>query len=369
MDHSNAKDIANHSTVDGDRFKELKAFDDGKAGVKGLVDSGITNLPRIFIRPPEDLIEEKNIGHLQVQVPVIDLSAIQGRDKSNSVIDEIRQASEEWGFFQVINHGIPQSLLDEMIDGAHRFHEQDAEVKKQYYSRDLLRMVRYFSNGDLFESSTANWNDCLAIKLTASNQVEPDELPEVCRSPVIDYASHVNKLGETLFELLSEALGLELDNLNALGCAESCYFLLHYYPPCPEPDKTQGVKRHTDFSFLTILLQDQIGGLQVLYDNQWADVPLLPGSLTVNIGDLLQIISNDRFKSAEHRVIANRIGPRVSVPCFFGGVSTPARKYGPLKELISEESPALYKEFTVPEYAQNFFSMPYDGSHRDIWKI
>ena len=92
-----------------------------------------------------------------------------------------QQASEEWGFFQVINHGIPQSLLDEMIDGAHRFHEQDAEVKKQYYSRDLLRMVRYFSNGDLFESSTANWNDCLAIKLTASNQAEPDESPEVCR--------------------------------------------------------------------------------------------------------------------------------------------------------------------------------------------
>ncbi|CDP19921.1 unnamed protein product [Coffea canephora] len=291
MDNSNAKNIANHSTVDSDRFKELKAFDDGKAGVKGLVDAGITNLPRIFIRPPEELIEEKNIGHLQVQVPVIDFSGIQGGDKSNSVIDEIRQASEEWGFFQEINHGVPQSLLDEMIDGAHRFHEQDAEVKKQYYSRDLLRMVRYFSNGDLFESSTANWNDCLAIKLTASNQAEPDELPEVCRSPVIDYASH------------------------------------------------------------------------------WADVPLIPGSLTVNIGDLLQIISNDRFKSAEHRVIANRIGPRVSVPCFFGGVSTPARKYGPLKELISEESPALYKEFTVPEYAQNFFSMPYDGSHRDIWKI
>ena len=88
--------------------------------------------------------------------------------------------------------------------------------------------------------------------------------------------------------MLSEALGLKSDQLIGLECAKWHVILSHYYPACPEPELTLGTTQHSDPDFLTILLQDHIGGLQVLYQNRWIDVPPVPGALVVNIGDLIQ---------------------------------------------------------------------------------
>lgn len=96
------------------------------------------------------------------------------------------------------------------------------------------------------------------------------------------------KLGTTLFELLSEALGLNPNHLKDMGCAEGLIALCHYYPACPEPELTIGTTKHSDNDFLTVLLQDHIGGLQVLYQDKWIDITPVPGALVVNVGDLLQ---------------------------------------------------------------------------------
>lgn len=104
----------------------------------------------------------------------------------------------------------------------------------------------------------------------------------------MEYSERAHKLGVTLFVLLSEALGLQPDHLIAMDCAKRHLLVGHYYPPCPEPELTIGTEKHSDFDFITILLQDSISALQFLSKNQWIDVPPMPGALVVNVGDFLQ---------------------------------------------------------------------------------
>lgn len=105
----------------------------------------------------------------------------------------------------------------------------------------------------------------------------------------MEYKEEIIRLGLKVLELISEALGLNPNHLKDMNYGEGLLILCHYYPACPEPELTMGSPRHSDNDFLTILLQDQIGGLQVLYQDQWVDVPPVPGALVINVGDVLQV--------------------------------------------------------------------------------
>ncbi|KAK4482813.1 hypothetical protein RD792_009983 [Penstemon davidsonii] len=336
-----------------DKETELKAFDDTKSGVKGLVDSGITKVPRIFIQPPNDSIKESN--HTQLNFPLIDLENIhENPNKLKDVINQVRVASETLGFFQVINHGIPHRVLQEMLDGVHKFYEQDAEERKIWYTRDNKRRVIYNSNFDLFTAPAANWRDTFYCQM-APDFPEPEELPPVCRDIMIEFTKQVLRLGSTLFRILSEALGLEANRLGEMKCAEGVALLCHYYPLCPQPELTLGTSQHADSDFLTVLLNDQINGLQVLYENQWVDVPYVPGALV--------LVSNDRFFSAEHRVVTNSVNSRVSVACFFrSDLMKSTELYGPIEELISNDNPPKYRATTVKEYVTYYNTKGLDGN-------
>ncbi|KAG6513735.1 1-aminocyclopropane-1-carboxylate oxidase homolog 1-like [Zingiber officinale] len=352
-----------------DRASAIKAFDESKSGVKGLVDAGVDELPAFFVAPPTQVDPKSTSNH---QIPIVDLKDVQADEsRRKQAVEELMHAATTYGFFQVVNHGIAADVLDSMLRGVTQFHEGPIEVKKQYYTRDLRKKVRFNSNFDLYVSRVANWRDTLSCTM-APEPPQSEELPDACRDIIFQFVNQIQSLGTLLLELLSEALGLHSDHLIQMECDKGLLVLGHYYPPCPQPDLTLGVSKHSDPGFITILLQDQIGGLQVMHQNQWLDVPPSTGALVVNIGDLLQLITNDKFRSADHRVLIKKGGPRTSVACFFitTQVWSSTQLYGPIKELLSIETPPLYREVTVRDYYTYNYNKGIDGrSALDSYKL
>jgi len=165
------------------RIAEVKAFDESKAGVKGLLESGkcMTKIPRMFHFPKSNLTTLQIDSSSKLSIPVIDLQDMNTNPRLHGeVLDKIQSACKEWGFFQVINHGIPISVLDEMTSAIRRFHEQEADERKPFYTRDTSKKVRYFSNGTLFRDPAANWRDTIAF-FTSPDPPNPEEIPQVCR--------------------------------------------------------------------------------------------------------------------------------------------------------------------------------------------
>lgn len=348
-----------------DRRRELQAFDDTKAGVKGLVDAGVRALPPIFRHPPESLEGITSSNHDAAAIPTVDLSAARRED----AVALARHAAATVGFFQVVNHGVPAELMAGMLAGVRRFNEGPAEAKQALYTRDQARKVRFASNFDLFTSVAANWRDTLFFHL-APDPAPSQELPEAVRDVVTEYGNAVTKVALSVLELLSESLGLSSDHLREMGCAQNLNAVCQYYPPCPEPHLTWGTRRHTDPGFLTVLLQDGMGGLQVLVDRKtWVDVPPVPGALMINIGDLLQLVSNDQFRSVEHRVLANKSKDtaRVSVASFFNtDMERSTRLYGPITD---GHNPPIYRSVTARDFIATFNRIGLDGRSLDHYRL
>ncbi|QHO14277.1 hypothetical protein HN51_071663 [Arachis hypogaea] len=363
---------ADHEDGGYDRNKELKLLDETKAGVKGLVDAGLTKLPKIFVHDNHKVnvsSPSSSSSATNVSIPVIDLGSLHEEGNSrHEIVQKVKDAGEKWGFFQVVNHEIPQSVLDEMLDGVRKFHEhgvrkfheQDAEVKREFYSRDITKRVFYNTNFN-FSTSEVNWRDTLYC-LLAPGPLDPHQLPSICRDVIIEYLNHLKKLALTLLELLSEALGLEGNYLKDIDCAEGIFMVGNYYPPCPQPELTWGLSSHTDLGFVTILLQDQVGGLQVFHENQWFDITPFPGAFIINVGDMMQLITNDKFMSAKHRVMAQKVGPRVSVSCSLRQhvQNECGRMYGPIKELVTKENPPIYKEMKMSDLVKLVYTTKLD---------
>ncbi|XP_058184743.1 1-aminocyclopropane-1-carboxylate oxidase homolog 1-like [Rhododendron vialii] len=350
-----------HPHQDYDRLKEVKQFDDSKLGVKGLLDSGLassSSIPLIFHHPPDSQpgpIPHTRPTHTHHSIPIVDFSA-----PKPILTDQITRAASTVGFFQITNHGIPLHVIQRTLAAVKSFNELPAEIKTAHYHREVGRGVTFSTNVDLYQSKAASWRDTLQMRVSPVPP-NPSDIPEVVREELLEWNEEVERIGKRVLGFLSEGLGVEEGRLKEMTCLEGRTMVAHYYPYCPRPDLTYGLTSHTDPGVVTVLVQNEVRGLQVKVGEEWVDVEPVEGAVVINIGDILQIISNDEYKSVEHRVLANPLQePRVSVAVF----CNPSNRdglFGPLPELVLQEKPARYRQFTLSDYLQRFFKKELDG--------
>ncbi|CAJ1948730.1 unnamed protein product [Sphenostylis stenocarpa] len=324
-------------------------------GVKGLSEIGLKSLPREYIQPLEERMMNVVGGD---SIPIIDMS----NWDDQKVEDEICDAAEKWGFFQVINHGVPLHVLEKVKDATHRFYEMEAEEKVKYSKENSAsKHVRYGSSFSPESEKALEWKDYLSLFYVSDHEAAT-MWPPPCRDEALEYMKRSEILIKRLLNVLLKRLNVsEIDEKNEALFMGSKRINLNYYPICPNHDLTVAIGRHSDVSTLTVLLQDEIGGLHVRAPNHhdWIHVSPISGALVINIGDALQVMSNGRYKSIEHRVSANGSKTRVSVPIFVN--PRPSDVIGPLPQVLANGEQAMYKNVVYSDYVKYFFRKPHDG--------
>ncbi|XP_078177701.1 protein LATERAL BRANCHING OXIDOREDUCTASE 1-like [Carex rostrata] len=305
-------------------------------------------------------------------IPLIDLSPIfsdgAGTIVPVTLVQQVETASRDWGFFQVINHGIPPELLKAAETAEREFFALSEEEKKKV-RRDEENPLGYYESEHT--KNVRDWKEVFDLVLHEPSEVDVrglelknkwPQVPPGFRETFEEYGKSVEKLAYRLLELIALSLNLPEKRLNVFFEEQTTFIRLNHYPPCPYPDLALGVGRHKDAGGLTVLYQDSTGGLDVKRksDGNWVRVKPIPNSFIINVGDIIQVWSNDKYESAEHRVSVNSARDRFSIPFFFNPASHTNVK--PLEELVDEKNPARYDEYNWGE----FFKTRKDSNYKKL---
>ena len=274
-------------------------------------------------------------------IPVIDVSPLAGRSPDRTAtVDAIAAAARDWGFFQVTGHGLSDALIDRVWAQTRTFFDLPVDVKRTlartrenprgYYDRELTKNRRdlkeVFDFAVLRHPKLGEAHPDNRAAVDGINRW-PETLPHF-RATMFKYLAACERLGLRLLGALCLGLGVDEDTLTPhFSPVHTGFTRLNYYPlddplePAAAATVTplgdMALHHHSDAGALTILLQDDVGGLQVGTDDGWMDVTPLSGALVVNVADMMQIWSNDRYRAALHRVRPITDRPRYSIPFFF----------------------------------------------------
>ncbi|WVY99922.1 hypothetical protein V8G54_025992 [Vigna mungo] len=277
------------------------------------------------------------------ELPLIDLSRLSlDHVEREECMKEMSEAARTWGFFQVVNHGVSQELLQNLRqEQMEVFRNPFAEKSRENFLNLPPRSYRW-GNPSATSLSQISWSEAFHLFLPDIARI--DDPHQSLRSSIEAFASAVAPLAESLLQILAQKLNMKFSYFQENCSANTCFLRLNRYPPCPLHSRVFGLLPHTDSSFLTILNQDQIGGLQLMKDGKWISVKPNPQALVINIGDLFQAVSNDMYISAKHQVVGGEKEERFSVAYF----------YNPRKDAVieSEMMPAVYRKFSFGEYRE-----------------
>ncbi|GMR17367.1 MAG: isopenicillin N synthase family oxygenase [Gammaproteobacteria bacterium] len=310
-----------------------------------------------------DLHPSADSSWLGDTVPDIDVGALAGPADGHAASDavaQIAQACRDWGFFQVVNHGVPADLMQNLWRQTEAFFALPSASKESlrrtranpwgYYDNELTKNQR--DKKEVFDYTAAGVDPIYG----AENRWPPQAAG--FRDTMLAYLDATTALSLQLMRAFCVGLDLPADYMEREFAGKHTGFMrLNCYPvrdPLAnatiehQPRAGMGVHHHTDAGVLTVLLQDEVGGLQVHRDGMWHDIPPVAGAFVINTGDMMQVWSNDTYQAAIHRVLAMQDRDRYSVPFFF---NPPAgTRVEPLPTVVNEDRPARYRGIDWADY-------------------
>lgn len=307
------------------------------------------------------------------EIPVLDVSAIHGSDldTKRALAQEFADVYGTTGFGYISNHGVPADLIDQVFAASKQFHDapraKKMAVELNHNHRGYIPINTSTDvNSKLADVKKPNQSESfLVMREDAADAAEvaagdylagPNQWPALSsfRETVEAYQNALSDLALKVVEIVALALDADPQEMAGHFAPPTTWLRLLYYPPAPPIDDPDlyGSAPHTDFGFLTILAQDDIGGLQVQTPaGHWIDAPRIPGTFVVNVGDMLHRWSNGRLKSTPHRVI-NRSGrPRYSCPFFYD--PNVATDIAPLQSTITAQTPSRFAPINFGDFLRS----------------
>ncbi|KAJ3680653.1 hypothetical protein LUZ60_016931 [Juncus effusus] len=314
-----------------------------------------------YIRPEmdDDIVVS---GDNSEVVPVIDMARLIDEKFMEEEAAKLKVACEEWGFFQFVNHGISEKVMEEMKANIKGFFELPLE-ERETVAQKSGELEGYGQAFVFSEEQKLDWADMMYISTQPPRfrnfKIWPAQPPSF-RESLESYSNELQKVAHCILGFMAKNLGVNPEKLTHFYGSQSVR--INYYPPCRDAhDKILGLTPHSDAGGLTLLLQtSSVAGLQIRKNDVWLPVNPLPGAFVVNIGDSLEVLTNGKYKSIEHRAVINADKERMSIAAFhspnFG------ETIGPLAEIVGDGKP-LYMTLSLQDFAKLFLTKTYSGKN------
>ena len=314
------------------------------------------------------------------EIPVIDVKNLFSEKSSaiEKIANEFIDAYSTIGFSYITNHGIDDAIISDVFNASREFHALPINEKNKIALNELHRGYIAINtstdvNSDLAEVKKPNQSESFMMMREAGSD-DPDVKygsyltgpnrwpikPSRFKERVTKYADKMTKLCDRLTLIIMNSLGVkELDYQNLFE-RPTIWLRLLYYPPQILPDNDlYGSAPHRDFGALTVLAQDQVGGLQVQSpDGDWLDVPELPNSFVVNVGNMLHRLTNGLLISTPHRVINKSSNERYSCPFFYDPNINAVIK--PQGNRVSANNPENFEPIIYGDYLKHELTSTYN---------
>ncbi|XP_074575101.1 2-oxoglutarate-dependent dioxygenase 11-like [Curcuma longa] len=321
----------------------------------------VTDVPPRYLRPEvaADPVAPPN----QTSLPVIDLRRLLDASSHREEAAKLHDAFSQWGFFQLINHQVPDDLIEQLKSDMAEYFNLPLEEKKAFAQLpDGLQ--GYGQAFVVSEDQKLDWADMhfvITRPVHRRNMRFWPTHPPSFRGTLERYSVEAKRVVSSLLAVMAENLEVAEEELVEAFEGMPQGMRMNYYPPCRESGKVVGLSPHTDgVSSITLLLQaNDVNGLQVKHEGLWVPVEPPPGALIVNAGDILEVLSNGKYKSVEHRGMINPEKERLSIATFH--FAKDDGRIGPLPGIV-KGCKEHFVTWSYEQYQKAFFTTKLDGT-------